>query len=70
MSAQENKAIFLRFIEELMRGNIGIVDEVCSPNFRQRIDSRFLLPERCRLPQVNCYRAANPLGWWRRWRGD
>jgi hypothetical protein len=35
MPAQENKAIFLRSIEELMRGNIGIVDEVCSPNFRQ-----------------------------------
>ncbi|MBV9182564.1 MAG: ester cyclase [Acidobacteria bacterium] len=34
MPAQENKAIFLRFIEELRRGNIGIVDEVCSPNFR------------------------------------
>jgi SnoaL-like polyketide cyclase len=34
MPAQENKAIFLRFIEELRRGNIGIVNEVCSPNFR------------------------------------
>jgi len=34
MSAKENKAIFLRFIEELGRGNVGIVDEVCSLNFR------------------------------------
>jgi len=34
MSAQENKAIFIRFIEELGRGNVGIIDEVCSPNFR------------------------------------
>lgn len=34
MPAQDNKAIFLRFIEELRRGNVGIVDEVCSPNFR------------------------------------
>ncbi len=34
MPAQENKAIFLGFIEELRRGNIRIVDEVCSPNFR------------------------------------
>ena len=34
MSAQENKAISLRFIEELGRGNLDIVDEVCSPNFR------------------------------------
>jgi hypothetical protein len=28
MSAHDNKAIFLRFVEELGRGNIGIVDEV------------------------------------------
>ena len=34
MSAHDNKAIFVRFVEELGRGNIGIVDEVCSPNFR------------------------------------
>jgi len=33
MSAEENKAIFLRFVEELKRGNLGIIDEVCSPNF-------------------------------------
>jgi SnoaL-like polyketide cyclase len=34
MSAQENKAVFLRFVEELRRGNVAIVDDVCSPNFR------------------------------------
>ena len=34
MSAEKNKAIFIRFIEELGRGNLAIVDEVCSPNFR------------------------------------
>lgn len=34
MCAHDNKAIFLRFVEELGRGNIGIVDEVCLPNFR------------------------------------
>jgi hypothetical protein len=34
MSAKDNKAIFLRFIEELGRGNLGIIDEVCSSNFR------------------------------------
>jgi len=34
MSAQENKVIFIRFEEELGRGNLAIVDEVCSPNFR------------------------------------
>jgi hypothetical protein len=34
MSAQENKAIFIRFIEELERGNVGIIDKVCSPDFR------------------------------------
>ena len=33
MSAEENKRIFLRFIEELGKGNLGIVDEVCSPDF-------------------------------------
>src|SRR5215472_5108231 len=27
----------------------------------RRIDSRFLLPGRCRLPQVNCYSAAQLL---------
>lgn len=33
MSAEENKAIFLRFLDELRKGNLGIIDEVCSPNF-------------------------------------
>ena len=33
MSAEENKKIFLRFIRELGKGNLGIIDEVCSPNF-------------------------------------
>lgn len=34
MSAPDNKAIFLHFIEELGHGNIGIVGEACSANFR------------------------------------
>jgi hypothetical protein len=34
MSAQENKAVFLRFVDELRRGNVAIVDDVCSANFR------------------------------------
>ena len=33
MSAEENKAIFIHFVDELRKGNIGIIDEVCSPNF-------------------------------------
>jgi len=33
MSAEENKAIFLRFVKELGKGNLDIVDEVCSPDF-------------------------------------
>jgi ketosteroid isomerase-like protein len=33
MSAEENKAIFLKFIDELGRGNLSVIDEVCSPNF-------------------------------------
>ena len=33
MTADQNKAIFLRFIEELRRGNPAIIDEVCSPEF-------------------------------------
>jgi predicted ester cyclase len=31
--ATTNKAIFLRFLEELKKGNQRIIDEVCSPNF-------------------------------------
>ena len=34
MSAEENKAVFLRFVDELRRGNVAIVDEVCSAKFR------------------------------------
>ena len=33
MTAEQNKAIFLRFIDELRRGNLTIIDEVCSPDF-------------------------------------
>jgi predicted ester cyclase len=33
VSAEENKAIFLRFVDELRKGNTSIVDDVCSPNF-------------------------------------
>ena len=33
MSAEENKKVFLRFIEELGKGNLGVVDEVCSTDF-------------------------------------
>jgi ketosteroid isomerase-like protein len=33
MSAEENQATFIRFIGELGKGNLAIVDEVCSPNF-------------------------------------
>src|SRR5690349_1317215 len=33
MTAEQNKAIFLRFIDELRRGNLAIIDEVCSPEF-------------------------------------
>jgi hypothetical protein len=33
MSAEANKTIFLRFIKELAKGNLAIVDEVCAPNF-------------------------------------
>ena len=33
MTAEENKAIFIRFVGELGKGNLAVVDEVCSPNF-------------------------------------
>lgn len=33
MTAEENKVIFLRFVDELRKGNLAIVDEVCSPKF-------------------------------------
>ena len=31
--ATTNKAIFLRFLEELKKGNLSIIEEVCSPTF-------------------------------------
>ncbi len=34
MSAQENKAVLLRLVEEFNRENLAIVDEVFSPNLR------------------------------------
>jgi hypothetical protein len=33
MTAEQNKAIFLRFVDELRKGNFDIIDEVCSPDF-------------------------------------
>lgn len=33
MSAEENKATFVRFVGELSKGNLAIIDEVCTPNF-------------------------------------
>jgi predicted ester cyclase len=33
MTAEENKAIFLRFLRELGKGNVAIVDDVCSEKF-------------------------------------
>jgi hypothetical protein len=33
MSPEENKAVLLRFIAELGKGNLDVVDEVCSPEF-------------------------------------
>ena len=33
MTAEENKAILIHFIGELRKGNYGIIDEVCSPDF-------------------------------------
>ena len=33
MSAEDNKTILLRLFSELRKGNIGALDEVCSPDF-------------------------------------
>jgi predicted SnoaL-like aldol condensation-catalyzing enzyme len=33
MTPDQNKAIFIRFVKELGKGNLSIVDEVCSPDF-------------------------------------
>ena len=33
MTAEQNKAIFLRFMDELRKGNLDIIDEVCSSDF-------------------------------------
>jgi hypothetical protein len=32
-TAEQNKAIFLRFVDELRKGNLAIIDEVCSADF-------------------------------------
>jgi hypothetical protein len=32
-TAEQNKAIILRFVDELRKGNLAIIDEVCSPDF-------------------------------------
>ncbi|MFN2197427.1 MAG: ester cyclase [Anaerolineales bacterium] len=37
MSAEQNKALFRRFVEEFFnQGNIGLVDEIVKPNFAER----------------------------------
>jgi steroid delta-isomerase-like uncharacterized protein len=37
MSAEQNKALFVRFVEELFnRGNIAVVDELMAPDFMER----------------------------------
>jgi len=37
MSAEQNKAVFRRFVEEVFnQGNIGLVDEIFTPNFAER----------------------------------
>jgi hypothetical protein len=33
MSPEQNKAIFVRFMKELGKGNLAIIDEVCAPDF-------------------------------------
>jgi ketosteroid isomerase-like protein len=33
MTAEQNKATFLRFVNELNKGNLSIIDEVCAPGF-------------------------------------
>ena len=33
MTAEQNKAIFLQFMDEPRKGNLDIVDKVCSPDF-------------------------------------
>jgi len=35
-SAEENKALVRRFLEELVRGNLDVIDELLSPNFVDR----------------------------------
>lgn len=36
MTPEENKAIFRRFMRELAKSNLAIIDEVCSPDFTFR----------------------------------
>ena len=36
MSVEENKALVRRFLEELVRGNLDVIDELLSPDFVDR----------------------------------
>ena len=36
MSAEENKALVRRFLDEQARGNLGVIDELLSPDFVDR----------------------------------
>ncbi len=35
MSAEDNKALVRRFVEEINRGNVDVVDEVFAPDFKE-----------------------------------
>ena len=35
MSAEDNKVLIRRFVEEINRGNVDIVDEVFAPDFKE-----------------------------------
>ena len=53
MSAEENKALVRRFVEELDRGNLDVIDELLAPDFVDRSMLRVL--------QAHCRRDAGPL---------
>ena len=56
--AEENKAIVGRFVEELAKGNLGVIDEQLAPAF---VD-RSLVAGQC-PPRVLWYSGRAPGGW-------
>ena len=47
MSVEQNKATIRRVIDEIMKGNVGVVEEAFSPNFAYHSHTQSDRPLRC-----------------------